>query len=119
VRQMPERARFLRGMTSWIGFKQTGIPYHRDSRFAGQTKYPLRKMIKFAFDATTSFSTAPLRLVSGMGLAMVVFCIAYLGYTFARFATNRTVTGWTSLAVLLLLIGGIQLIEPRDGRPVR
>jgi len=111
ITQMPERARFLRGMTSWIGFRQTGVPYQRDRRFAGETKYPFRKMLKFAVDATTSFSTAPLRLVSGIGLLMVVFCFAYLVYTLIRFASNHTVQGWTSLVVLVLLIGGIQMLS--------
>lgn len=111
VGQMPERARFLRGMTSWIGYRQTGVSYHRDRRFAGETKYPLRKMIKFAVDATTSFSTAPLRLVSGFGFVMVVFCGVYLAYTLVRFAANQTVAGWTSLVVLMLLIGGIQMLS--------
>jgi len=110
VRRMPERARFLRGMTSWVGFRQTGIPYQRDPRYAGETKYPLRKMISFAIDATTSFSTAPLRFVSAVGTSMVIFCIAYSVYTLVRFSTNQTVPGWTSLVVLLLLIGGLQLL---------
>jgi dolichol-phosphate mannosyltransferase len=108
---MPERARFLRGMASWIGFRQVGVPYHRDPRYAGETKYPLRKMIRFANDAVTSFSTAPLRIVSGAGFLMVVFCVLYLVYTLViRFATDRAVQGWTSLVVLLLLIGGFQLM---------
>jgi dolichol-phosphate mannosyltransferase len=111
VRRMPERARYLRGMTSWIGFRQTGVPYRRDARTAGETKYPLRKMVKFAIDATLSFSTAPLRFVSTLGLAMVVFCFAYLVYSAVRFATGHTVVGWTSLVILLLLIGGIQLLS--------
>jgi dolichol-phosphate mannosyltransferase len=108
---MPERARFLRGMASWIGFRQVGVPYRRDPRYAGETKYPLRKMIRFANDAVTSFSTAPLRIVSGAGFLMVVFCVLYLVYTLViRFATDRAVQGWTSLVVLLLLIGGFQLM---------
>jgi polyisoprenyl-phosphate glycosyltransferase len=111
VRGMSERARFLRGMTSWIGFRQIGVPYRRDARYAGETKYPLRKMVRFALDATISFSTAPLRFVSTLGLAMVVFCLGYLVYTLIRFATGHTVAGWTSLVVILLLIGGIQLLS--------
>jgi polyisoprenyl-phosphate glycosyltransferase len=111
LRAMPERARFLRGMTSWIGFPQIGVPYMREARTAGRTKYPTRKMIKFAFDAITSFSSAPLRVVSGIGFALVGFCAVYLGYTlYKRFFTDDTVEGWTSVIVVLLLIGGAQLI---------
>jgi glycosyltransferase involved in cell wall biosynthesis len=112
MRQMPERARFLRGMTSWIGYRQTGVEYRRDPRYAGETKYPLRKMLKFAVDAITSFSTVPLRVVSGLGLLMVVFCIGYLVYALVvRFATHNAVTGWTTVVVLVLLIGGIQMLS--------
>lgn len=112
MRAMPERARFLRGMTSWIGFRQTGVEYRRDARYAGTTKYPLRKMVRFAFDAVTSFSTAPLRIVSGLGLLMVIFCFAYLVYALVvRFATHSAVAGWTTVVVLVLLIGGIQMLS--------
>jgi polyisoprenyl-phosphate glycosyltransferase len=111
LRSMPERARFLRGMTSWIGFPQIGVPYRREARIAGQTKYPTRKMIKFAADAITSFSSAPLRIVSTLGFILVGFCAAYLIYTlYVRFFTDDTVEGWTSVIVVLLLIGGAQLI---------
>ena len=111
LRAMPERARFLRGMTSWIGFPQIGVPYRRDARTAGATKYPTRKMIKFAADAITSFSSAPLRVVSAIGFVLVGFCAVYLLYTlYVRFFTDDTVEGWTSVIVVLLLIGGAQLI---------
>lgn len=109
---MPERARFLRGMSAWVGFRQVGVNYTRSARYAGETKYPLRKMLRFAADAVTSFSTAPLRLVSALGYLMVLFCFVYLVYTlFVRFATDTTVAGWTSVVVLVLLIGGIQLLS--------
>jgi polyisoprenyl-phosphate glycosyltransferase len=111
LRAMPERARFLRGMTSWIGFPQIGVTYRREARTAGTTKYPTRKMIKFAADAVTSFSSAPLRIVSAIGFILVGFCAMYLGYTvYKRFFTDDTVEGWTSVIVVLLLIGGAQLI---------
>jgi dolichol-phosphate mannosyltransferase len=111
LRAMPERARFLRGMTSWIGFPQIGVPYRREARTAGATKYPTRKMLKFAADAITSFSSAPLRIVSGIGFVLVGFCAVYLMYTlYVRFVTDDTVEGWTSVIVVLLLIGGAQLI---------
>ena len=111
LRAMPERARFLRGMTSWIGFPRIGVPYRREARTAGATKYPTRKMIKFAADAITSFSSAPLRVVSAIGFVLVGFCAVYLLYTlYVRFFTDDTVEGWTSVIVVLLLIGGAQLI---------
>jgi dolichol-phosphate mannosyltransferase len=111
LRRMPEQARFLRGMSSWIGFRQTGVPYERDARRAGETKYPTRKMVRFAVDAITSFSTTPLRIVGGVGFTLVVFFVGYLGYTiYRRFFTDATVPGWTTVIVLLLLIGGAQLI---------
>ncbi len=111
LRAMPERARFLRGMASWIGFRQVGVPYRRDRRYAGETKYPLRKMVRFAGDAVTSFSTAPLRLVSTLGFVVVLFCVAFLVYTlYLKFFTDKTVQGFTSVIVLVLLLGGIQLL---------
>ena len=109
---MPEQARFLRGMTSWIGFRQTGVTYRREARRTGETKYPTRKMFGFAADAITSFSSAPLRFVSRLGFIVVVFCVIYLGYTlYLRLFTDRTVQGWTSVIVLVLLIGGMQLLS--------
>src|SRR5207237_1291507 len=65
--RMPERARFLRGMTSWVGFRQVGVQYERDARYAGETKYPARRMIRFALDAITSFSTTPIQVVTSLG----------------------------------------------------
>jgi glycosyltransferase involved in cell wall biosynthesis len=110
--QMPERARFLRGMSSWIGYRQIGVPYRRDARYEGDTKYPTRKMVRFATDAVTSFSSAPLRLVSGLGILFVVFCAGYLAYTFyVKLFTNEAVQGWTTVVVLVLLLGGVQLVS--------
>jgi glycosyltransferase involved in cell wall biosynthesis len=109
---MPERSRYLRGMTSWIGFRQSGVPYRREARFAGETKYPLRKMLRFATDAVLSFSTVPIRLVSSLGLVVVVFCVGYLAYTvYLALFTHQTVQGWASLIVIVLLLGGMQLIS--------
>jgi dolichol-phosphate mannosyltransferase len=110
--RMPERARFLRGMTSWVGYRQTGVPYRREARTAGETKFPMRKMVRFALDAMTSFSTVPIRLVTGLGFLTVLFCIAYLAYTlYAKFASHSTVPGWTSVVIVVLLLGGVQLLS--------
>lgn len=109
---MPERARFLRGMTSWVGFRQVGVEYDREARHAGKTKYPLRRMLHFASDAVTSFSTTPIRLVVGLGFVAVVLCLLALVWTlYLRFFTDETVQGWTSVIVVVLFLGGIQLIS--------
>lgn len=107
---MPERYRFIRGMVSWIGLKQTAILYDRDRRFAGETHYPLRKMIALALDAVTSFSTVPLRFASHMGFFMGLMGVVALIYTAWSWASGNAVPGWTSLAVLTLIIGSAQFL---------
>jgi len=109
---MPERSRFLRGMSTWIGFRQVGVPYTRDARYAGQTKYPIRKMARLATDAVTSFSTAPIRMVFTLGLVAVAFCLVALAWTlYLRLFTDRTIQGWTSVLVVVLFLGGVQLLS--------
>lgn len=112
LRAMPERDRFVRGMVSWVGFKQTALPYRRAQRFAGESKYPLRKMLRFATDGILSFSTKPLQMSVAMG--MVCALIALLGIFYALFLrlfTNIWVEGWTALMIAVLFIGGVQLIS--------
>jgi len=112
IASMPERARFLRGMTSWIGYRQTGVSYTRDARFAGESKYPARKLIRLALDGITSFSTAPIKLVTAIGFALVVFCIGVLVWTlYVRFFTSHHPQGWTSVIAVVLLLGGVQLLS--------
>jgi dolichol-phosphate mannosyltransferase len=109
---MPERARYLRGMSSWIGFEQATVPYTRDARFAGETKYPLRRMIQFAGDAVTSFSATPIRVVAGLGFLSVALCLVALAWTlYIRLFTDETVAGWTSVIVVVLFLGGVQLLS--------
>jgi polyisoprenyl-phosphate glycosyltransferase len=109
---MPERARFLRGMTSWVGFRQTGVEYRRDPRHAGTSKYPPHKLLRLALDGITSFSTVPIRLVTWLGFTLVVFCLGVLAWTlYTRFFTHDAPTGWTSLLVVVLLLGGVQLLS--------
>jgi dolichol-phosphate mannosyltransferase len=107
---MPEQHRFIRGMVSWIGFRQVPFRYDRERRFAGETKYPLRKMLRLAVDAVTGFSTRPLRislhLAALLGLALVVL----LGYTFFSWFYFDNVAGWTSLMAVVLLIGCAQML---------
>jgi polyisoprenyl-phosphate glycosyltransferase len=108
---MPERARFLRGMTSWVGFRQVGVPYRRDVRYAGETKYSTRRMVRLALDAITSFSTAPIRVVTGIGFAVVALCGGVLAWAiYVKFFTDTAVAGWTSVLIVVLLLGGMQLV---------
>ncbi len=112
IAAMPERARFLRGMTSWIGYRQTGVPYRREARYAGESKYPTRKLVRLAFDGITSFSTAPIKLVTAIGFALVVFCVGVLAWTlYVRFFTDNPPQGWTSVIAVVLLLGGVQLLS--------
>jgi dolichol-phosphate mannosyltransferase len=109
---MPERDRFVRGMVAWAGFRQVAVPYRRAARFAGESKYPLFKMIRFALDGLTSFSRAPLRLATWMGFA--ISAVAFVAITYAlvmRLFTNNWVTGWTALFIAVLFIGGAQLLS--------
>lgn len=109
---MPERARYLRGMSSWIGFEQSSVPYARDARYAGETKYPLRRMLHFAGDAVTSFSATPIRLVAALGFLSVALCLIALAWTlYVRLFTEETVAGWTSVVVVVLFLGGVQLLS--------
>lgn len=109
---MPERARFLRGMSAWIGYRQIGVPYRREARFAGSTKYPVRKLVKLALDGITSFSTKPLRLISTLGFFTVLFCVAYGVYAvYQKLFTDEEVQGWTSVVLVVLFLGGVQLLS--------
>ncbi len=107
---MRERSRFIRGMVSWAGFKQTSVDYVRDERFAGETKYPLRKMIRLSLDAMTSFSTRPLKIASILGFVLSAIGFIYLFIVlYQRFFTDTTTQGWTSLIAISLLFHGITL----------
>ena len=109
---MPERDRFLRGMVSWVGFRQAAVMYRRAARHAGATKYPLTKMIRFATDGVLSFSFTPLRLAIYSGF--VVMGLALLGIIYAlveRFIIKDVVRGWASIFVAVLFMSGVQLIS--------
>ncbi len=110
LRRLREQDRFVRGLVSWIGFRQTGVSYHRDKRFAGETKYPYRKMIKFALDGITSFSTMPLKIATWMGYAASALAFLYLASVFVQKLLGYTVEGWATIMVALLFLGGTQLI---------
>lgn len=111
LRAMPERDRFVRGMVSWVGFKQIALPYKRAERFAGESKYPLRKMLSFAIDGILSFSTKPLQLSVGLGMISALIALAGIVYAlFLRVFTSTWVEGWTALMIAVLFIGGVQLV---------
>jgi dolichol-phosphate mannosyltransferase len=111
VNALPEKNRYIRGLVSWVGFKQIAVEYERQERFAGVTKYPLRKMISFAMDAITAFSYKPLKLATSLG-----FIISLLGFIYMlviicqALFTERTITGWASTLVVILLSQGIVLM---------
>jgi dolichol-phosphate mannosyltransferase len=108
---MRERDRFLRGMVAWSGFRQTPLSYQRERRFAGQTHYPLRKMIALALDGVLSFSVAPLRFVLQFGFWIIV--VAVIGILYAiisRLFTDQWVSGWTLLFIAILFMGGVQIM---------
>jgi polyisoprenyl-phosphate glycosyltransferase len=106
---MPEQARFIRGMVAWIGFKQVPFAYDRQERFAGSTKYPLRKMLRFAFDALTGFSSAPLKLASHAGLALSIGSIILILYIAYAWAAGQSIQGWTSLMLVVVVLGAVQM----------
>ena len=106
---MPEQARFIRGMVAWIGFKQVAFVYDRQERFAGETKYPLRKMMRFALDALTGFSSAPLKLASHAGLWLSFGSVLLVIYIAYAWAAGRNIPGWTSLMLIVVVLGAIQM----------
>ena len=110
LNRMPEQTRFIRGMVAWIGYRQTHVSYKRDARAAGETKYTLRKMLRFSADAITSFSTKPLRLASILGLAMLVGFAFILLWALWTWSYGVTVPGWTSIVCVVLLVGGCQTL---------
>lgn len=111
LRNMPEKSKYIRGQISWIGYKQTFVDYHRDARIYGRTNYPLRKMLRFALDGITAFSDKPLKIASGLGIFSAIVSLLALVYALvSHFCFNNTITGWTSLILSVLFIGGVQLI---------
>lgn len=112
LKQMPEQNKFLRGQIAWLGFNQTAVYFSRDKRKYGKSGYPLSKMLKFAMDGITSFSDKPLGfvtragfIISGLSFLVILYAI------FAHFVLNHTITGWTSLIVSSMFIGGVQLVS--------
>lgn len=112
MNQMRERHRFLRGMSSWVGYKQTGITYKRKARFSGETKYPLNKMLKLALNAITSFSYFPLQLATYIGFITAgLSVIAIPVVVLLRLITGTTLEGQATTLIIVLFLGGVQLIS--------
>lgn len=111
LRQFREQHRFIRGLVAWLGLKEIILPFERQPRIAGETKYPLRKMLQFAWTAISSFSAIPLQAVSAIGALTIVFGFAYLAFTlFSAIVTHTVVPGWTSLVCLQVIFSGTILM---------
>lgn len=111
-KNMPERNRFIRGMISWVGFKQYALEYERQERFAGETKYPLKKMIKFASDGIIAFSAKPLKIISIIGIFSIIFSFLLLIYSVVVKVTGAySVPGWSSIICAISFFSGVQLLS--------
>jgi glycosyltransferase involved in cell wall biosynthesis len=110
--RMPERHRLLRAMCSWVGFKQVGVRYERAERFAGSTKYPLKKMVNLALDGILSFSTLPLRVLTIVGVFTAgLSLLASLYALYVRLFTHHWVQGWATLIIAILFLSGLQIVS--------
>ena len=108
---MPERDRFLRGMVAWTGFRQESVPFHRDARVAGETKFPFRKMLRIALDGIVSFSRAPLRLATWLGFFAAGLALLGVVYAFfIRLFTDEWVSGWAAVFIAVVFFAGVQLV---------
>jgi len=113
INNMPEHNKFLRGLFSWVGFKQKAFEYERDKRVAGKTKYPISKMMKLATDGIISFSTKPLKIVGTLGIISIIISIIILIYSIISYAMslNNLTPGWTSIMLTVTLFSGVQLLS--------
>ena len=113
INSLPEHNKFLRGVFSWVGYKQIPYEYERNERFAGTTKYPLKKMLKLASDGIIGFSTKPLKLVGALGIISIIISLIILIYALISFACklNNLSSGWTSLMVAITFFAGVQLLS--------
>jgi dolichol-phosphate mannosyltransferase len=112
LKNMPEQNKFLRGQIAWLGYRQTSVIFERDERKFGETGYPFSKMLKFALDGITSFSDVPLQFVTKTGIFISFISLLVILYAmFSHFVLEKTITGWTSLIISSMFIGGVQLIS--------
>ena len=111
LRQLRERHRFMKGLFGWVGFNQTSLPYHREARIAGQSKFNLWKLWNFALEGITSFSTAPLRVATYLGLATALFAFGYGSWIIIKkLFWGDPVAGWPTMMSVILFLGGVQLV---------
>lgn len=111
MQNVHEKNRFVRGLVSWVGFKQTAVEYERDERYAGETKYPLKRMLKLSIDGITSFSYKPLKMANYLGVALSSIGFIYmLVVLYQKLFTKTTITGWSSIIVIQLFFSGIILM---------
>lgn len=110
VLRMPERSRFLRGMFSWVGFRQIGLEYVREERVVGETKYPFKAMLRFGVDAVTGFSTRPLRWATRLSFLSLIFTLAMLVYIVGSLIFYQTAPGWASTLLAVSFFSSIQLL---------
>lgn len=108
--EFPERNLFLRGMVPLVGYKSDCVYYSRHERFAGESKYPLKKMLSFAFDGITSFSISPIRLISALGAIVCIISIIMAIYTIVAKITGHANSGWASLMISIWFLGGVELL---------
>jgi dolichol-phosphate mannosyltransferase len=110
LNRLRESHRYVRGLVAWLGFSRTAVEYVRDKRYAGKTKYPLVKMLRFSIDGITAFSIVPLRIATYLGFTIAALSFLYIPYAFyVKFVARTTVTGWTTVIVAIFFLGGIQL----------
>jgi dolichol-phosphate mannosyltransferase len=111
LRALRETHRFVRGMVSWVGFKQTEVLYDRPGRFAGDTKYPLRKMVRFALDGITSFSILPLRFATYLGMVMILGSVGVIAWALvSKYVLHHVVEGWTGTMIVMAVFASVQLL---------
>ena len=113
INSLPEHNKFLRGLFSWVGYRQYAFKYERKERFAGKTKYPLKKMLKLAADGIIGFSTKPLKILGGLGFISIIISFIILIYSLLSFAFewNHLEAGWTSIMVSITFFAGVQLLS--------
>ncbi len=112
INEMPEQSRYLRGMRSWVGYKQTGLSYARDSRLEGKSNYTFRQLLNLAFNGIFNFSEFPVKLITHLGIYSILLSLFYIGYVlYQRIVNNDVPAGFTTLIIAIVLFSGVQLIS--------
>jgi dolichol-phosphate mannosyltransferase len=112
LNKMPEESRYIRGMRTWVGFKQIGLEYDRNERFAGETKYTFKKLLKLAGNGIFNFSEVPIKFITRLGIVSILISLLYAGYTvYLKLFYHNVPTGFTALVLLITFFGGVQLVS--------